>query len=74
MTPKPVGYTSHARRQLKARHVTRQQVRWVLARGVRESLGEGVYSVAGYLGKTEAKLIVREDAQRILIITVMWVE
>ncbi len=74
MTPKPIGYSIHARGRLRQRRITRQQVRWLLAQGTRQPIGDHLYEVRGYLGKDEAKLIVREDAARVLIITVMWIE
>lgn len=49
-------------------------MRWILAKGIRANLAEGVFEVRAYLGRDEAAVIYREDAQRVLVITVEWVE
>ena len=77
MNAKRILYTDHARAKLRQRHITRQQVRWLLARGERTqvpSTGPTVYwSCRGYLGRREADVIFIEDATSQLIITVEWI-
>jgi hypothetical protein len=76
--PKPIRYTSHAAARLKERRITRQQVRWLLAQGVRErnyTAGDVQrWSCRGYLGTHEAAVIFTETATVITVITVMWIE
>ncbi len=83
MNPKAIVYSAHAAGRLKERRITRQQVRWLLSSGIRETAPEqgrrftydgNVWQVRGYLGKREAAAIFVEDAHRILIITVEWIE
>lgn len=76
--PKPIHYTTHAAERLKGRRITRQQVRWLLAQGVREpnhtAGGVQRWSCRGYLGTHEAAVIFTETATAITVITVMWIE
>ena len=78
MTPKQLHYSDHAARRLRGRGVTRQDVRWLLARGIHAFeptfAGEQRQSRRGYLGHYEAKVIYIENAIRILIITVEWTD
>lgn len=71
MTPKPIIYSHHAKKQLKKRGIRRTEVRWLFAKGLR-SMGETAFEIRGYLGSHEASLICSEDATRIIVITVMW--
>ena len=77
MNAKRIVYSDHARGRLRQRRVTRQDVRWLLARGVREPIvtaGPTQYwSCRGYLGKDEARVVFIEDAMSQTIVTVEWI-
>jgi hypothetical protein len=78
MIPKPIWYTVHARRRMRERHITRRQVRFLIARGDRQPLSTGshgtVWEARAYLGRREASVVVAEDARRYLVITAYWTE
>lgn len=78
MIAKPVGYTKHARIQILERGIRRHDVRFMLARGVRELLSdegiEEVWSARAYLGAREAAVVFVENARRYLVITVEWTD
>jgi hypothetical protein len=77
MNAKRILWTNHAARRLRQRHITRQDVRWLLARGIRTVIpteGPTTYwSCRGYLGKWEANVVFVEDATSQLIVSVEWV-
>ena len=76
MNPKRIEYSEHAAARLRQRKITRQDVRWLLARGIRTKEwsrgGTQYWGARGYLGKWEAQVIFLEDATRQLIVTVQW--
>jgi hypothetical protein len=76
MTHKRITYSDHATGRLKERRITRQSVRWLLAEGIRETAetrgGEQRWTVRGYLGKDEARVIFLERADEVHIVTVEW--
>lgn len=74
MVPKPVVFSIHAREQMKTRGITRQQVRWLIARGVREDRKHGYFLCRGYRQHREAAVLCHEDASRLLVVTVMWTD
>lgn len=78
MTPKPIVYSDHARLRLKERHITREQVRWLIAQGHRTELptaaGAQRWSCRGCPdGRREAEVIFIEDAEQITIVTAYWI-
>jgi hypothetical protein len=78
MNAKRIVYTDHARRRLRRRHITRQDVRWLLARGIRTVIatkGPTTYwQCRGYLGRRdEANVVFIEDATSQLIVSVEWI-
>ncbi len=77
MTHKRVQYSDHAVQRMRERRFTRQDVRWLLAKGTWEpnptALGrETRFAKRGYIGTGEAKVVFLEDAERIEVITVEW--
>lgn len=82
MTPKPITYSDHAAAQMKARRITRANVRTLIARctrtlapskGRRFDYGGTVWQVSGALGADDAAVLFVENADRIHVITVLWV-
>lgn len=73
MVSKPIVYSRHATVRLRERRITRSDVRWLLARGIREATvgNPQQWTVRGYLGKHEVKLLFIEDSERYFIRTVM---
>ena len=78
MIAKPIWYTDHARGQMKMRGLTRADVRFLVARGVRKLVPstsrEQVWDARAYLRRREASVIFVESAKRYLIVTVQWIE
>jgi hypothetical protein len=78
MSPKRIEYSSHAVQQMRARGITRPDVRWILAQGLPAEAetrrGEQRLAKRGYLDRREAKVVYLENAERIEVVTVMWVE
>ncbi len=78
MSPKAIEYSDHARGRLKERGITRHQVRWVLARGVRvlspTVAGRQRWSCRGMTGRRTLEVIFLEDATRLLVVTALWVD
>ena len=70
MTPKRIEYDVHANDQMRDRKITRADVRWLLADGV---MCEAVFARCGYLRGREAKVVYLENAERVYVVTVMWV-
>ena len=67
-------YRAHAVRRLRQRHITRQQVRELLATGTWRRQGTGKWLVDGPLERWPARLVAQESGDTITVITVMWVE
>jgi hypothetical protein len=64
---------------MRLRGITRSDVRWLIARGIREPAPSIVgraarWSYRGYIGHREAKLIVIESQDCIDIVTVEWTD
>lgn len=78
MTPKRIMYTGHAVVRLRGRHITRQDVRRLIATGVRSKaptiLGAQRWQCKGELGRDDATAIFIEDATTILVLTVYCAE
>lgn len=74
MNAKRILYTTHARKAIRARHITRQDVRWLLARGIREVIpttGPTTYwGCRGVVGTRELHVVFIEDATSQRIVTV----
>ena len=77
MNAKRILYSDHARGRLRQRGITRQDVRWLLARRDRARKetrgGAQRWSCRGYLGTHEARVIFMEDATSQTIVTVEWI-
>lgn len=69
MTLKPIWYTWHTRRRMKQRGFTREDVQALLAKGERTKGVADTLEARGYLGRSEAAVIYKENRERILIIT-----
>lgn len=78
VTPKRVMYTGHAVVRLRGRHITRQDVRRLIATGVRSkaptAIGAQRWQCKGKLGRADAAVIFIEDAATILVLTVYWAD
>lgn len=76
MNAKRIIYGDHARRSLRARGITRQDVRWLLAKGTLTKevtlRGDQRWGRRGYLGKHEAMVVFVEDATSQTIVSVQW--
>ncbi len=72
MTHKRIEYSDHAAGRLPGRHITRQEVRWLLARGVRERLTGSYWMVRGDVGGSECHVVYLENQERVLVVTVEW--
>ena len=64
--------------RMRERGMSRQDVRWLVAQGIRasEPTGSGTpqrWSCRGYLGGEEAKVIFIEDRHAITVVTVEWI-
>lgn len=77
MTPKRIEFDPHAVDDMRERRISRGDVRWLLAQGLPAEAetrgGETRYGRRGHLGRREAKVIYLENAERILVISVMWI-
>jgi hypothetical protein len=73
MTPKQIIYTAHAKQRLKGRNIRRQEIRWLLARGIREPMELPYHAIRGHVGKDEIRVIYTESSTDILVVTVMWI-
>jgi hypothetical protein len=75
MTYKSIIYSRHAAKMLKVRRLSRRDVRWLIARGVRGEgltiLGEKRLTADGKIGKRNLRLVFIERANEIEIVTVM---
>lgn len=78
MTNKLITYRYHAVLRMRQRGFRREDVRWLLAKGLPAEVDdEGTEQRSarrGHLGKREAKVIFVETALRIEIVTIMWIE
>lgn len=72
MTWKRIVYGMHAARRLRERRITRRQVRQLLASGMRRRQGSTRWLAEGALDRWPARLVFRETADTITVITVMW--
>ncbi|OGU03182.1 MAG: hypothetical protein A2085_00340 [Gemmatimonadetes bacterium GWC2_71_10] len=72
MTWKRLVYRAHAARRLRERHITRQDVRHLLATGTRRRQGSTRWLIDGALGRWPARLVLYESADTVTVITVMW--
>jgi len=74
MTHKAIVYSRHAAEMAKARRISRADVRWLIARGVRTPAptlhGEQRWKVVGKVGKRELGVVFIERANDILLVTV----
>ena len=76
MIAKAIVYSDHARGRLRERRITRQNVRSLIATGVRVQTQENAqqYEVYGYLGKRQAMVVMIESARQYFVRTVLWIE
>ena len=77
MTYKMIIIGDHAGSRLRQRGFTKGDVRWLLAKGIREPGrtrgGEFRWTKRGIIGTREARVVYIEDAHRIELVTVEWV-
>ena len=78
VTPKQIIYSDHAELRLRTRRITRQNVRRLLATGIRTTaptaIGAQRWQCTGKLDHDDAVVIFIEDATTILVVTVMWAD
>ena len=74
MTHKQIRYSIHAAKRLKERHITRGDVRWLIANGLREPAdtrgGETRWQVSAKIGKRNLYVIFIEGAAEVEVVTV----
>lgn len=79
MSPfKALHFDGHALDQMRIRGFTRQDVKWLMARG-RRSLaptwgGDQRWEARGYLGRREAQVIFIPFPTHDLVVTVAWIQ
>jgi hypothetical protein len=75
MTPKRITYSHHALTRLREHRITRYEVRWLLARGVREPLvafhGEPRHGRRGHISGREVLVVHLERRDEIHVVTVV---
>lgn len=80
MTNKRVEWDPHSWERSKERGIKKQDGRWLLEHGVEAEAdqrlhSEPVFGKRGYLAnRREAKMIYLENAERVLIISLMWTD
>ena len=79
VAPKRVEFPDHAQDRMSLRGITRAEVRWLIARGIRtraRSLPgrDWRWSSRGFLGHREAQVVFVESRDRIEIVTVRWTD
>ena len=67
-----IVYPRQAVLRLRQRRFTRQQVRHFLATGARRPQSSTAWLADGALDRWPARLVFRENADQITVITVMW--
>jgi hypothetical protein len=73
VTAKPIRFSPHAEEQLRARRITRQQARTIIATGTRSPSFRGRVLIVGRIGRRPAAAVVRETAAEIRVVTVYWI-
>jgi uncharacterized DUF497 family protein len=75
MTFKAIRYSRHAAKNLKRRRISRGNVRWLIARGIRQEgrtkLGEKRWTVDGTVANRKLRVVFIERANDIEVVTVM---
>jgi hypothetical protein len=74
MTYKRIEYDPHAVARMRQRGFDRADVRWLVTQGEPLPPAGRKRHRSGWIGGREAKVAYLEDADRIYVITVMWVE
>ncbi len=75
---KRIEYSRHALQQMQDRGITEVQARWLLTHGkpcqaTSRPGRETRRAMCGLVGSKEAKAVYLENADRIFVVTVMWV-
>lgn len=77
MTPKRIVVPDHVRSRLQQRHITRQEVRWVLAQGVHAPAltlaGAQRWSRRAMVRGREMQVIFIETRDEIILVTAEWI-
>lgn len=77
MTPKRIIFDDHVRGRLRQRRITRQDVRFVLARGIREPAttlaGAQRWSRRAMVRGREMRVVFIETRTDIIIVTAEWI-
>jgi hypothetical protein len=77
MTHKPITYGKHAVKWMRQRRITRQEVQWVLARGLRSKAltkagAEQRWQVEADLGRRKVRVVFIEWANEIHIVSAQY--
>lgn len=76
MTHKPIIYSQHAADQMRIRKITRQDVQWLLARGIRSKtrtdVGEQRWKVEGDISRRKLRVVFIERANEIEIVSAQY--
>jgi uncharacterized DUF497 family protein len=74
MTHKAVRYSDHSAKRLKTRGISRADVRWIIANGIRVRAetrgGEQRWKVSAKIGKRELYVVYIERSNDLLVVTV----
>jgi hypothetical protein len=74
MTHKAIRYSDHAAKMLRIRRISRADVRWIIARGVRARAdtggGEQRWRVSAKIGKRELYVVYIERSNELVVVTV----
>ena len=74
MTHKAIRYSDHAAKMLRTRRISRADVRWIIAQGVRERAdtrgGEQRWRVSAKIGKRELYVVYIERSNELVVVTV----
>lgn len=79
MVHKAILYGDHAVPQMERRGLTRADVKWLLAQGIRTPAPTRAgaaqrWEARGYIGHREAAVIFIETATTVIIVTVEWLD
>ncbi len=74
MTHKAIRYSDHAAKMLKTRRISRVEIRWLIAQGVRAGAdtrgGEQRWKVSAKIGKRELYVVYIERSNELVVVTV----
>jgi hypothetical protein len=74
MTYKAIRYSDHAAKMLRTRRISRADVRWIIAKGVRQRAetrgGQQRWKADARIGKRELYVVYIERSDDLLVVTV----